>query len=691
MYKISIYLLLFSICVKAQNPYPPIVFDRDFGGVESDELRRLEKTIDGGVLMLGHTQSDSGASVSQPIFGDYDYWVVRLAANGNKLWDKRYGGTELDKLFSCSASPDGSFILGGYSFSDSSGNKTQNGWGETDYWILKIDANGVIQWDRDFGGTGYDNLMSVERTHDGGCMLVGYSYSDTSGNRSQPSWGGADYWIVKVDSNGNFQWDKRYGGISGDYAFSIKQFIDGSYLLSGVSHSDSSGDKSVDNWGGSDLWVIKIDSSGNKLWDKRYGSSGDEGNISAVSGLLETTTDGGFFMLSISDGGVSGDKTVASYGWYDLWLLRCNPAGDIVWQKEYGSYNDEDEISDIRFTSQGNLLISSTSYSDSGYTKSENNLGEEQGWFILIDTLGNVIWNKTILTTSHDEHCAATESANGCFWLGVTTNAGIGGNKNHPGYGNYDYFMIKLCADSILDDYPTAQIQSATTQICSDSCISFGNQSTDATSYEWFFQGGNPSYSTDENPTNICYYAPGMYDVTLIAHNGPYSDTTVSTNLIQVYAPPSPIVVQSNDSLLATNVTGSNSYQWFFNGTIISGATNPFYIPTQNGNYSVNVTSAEGCSGESNLSVIIESVDNIFTQNDFQLSPNPTSESFTITMSHQGVFKLSIYNTLGQRVANDLVEREQHIDVSYLPAGVYHVTVEVGNNFYSQRLLVLRP
>lgn len=234
---------------------------------------------------------------------------------------------------------------------------------------------------------------------------------------------------------------------------------------------------------------------------------------------------------------------------------------------------------------------------------------------------------------------------------------------------------------------PQASIQPIATKICPDSCISFGNNSTNASSYEWFFNGATPNYSTDQFPSNICYATSGLYDVTLIVHNGPYSDTTTSTNLIQVYAPPSPIIVQSNDSLIVTNVTGANTYQWFYNGTIITGATNPFYIPTQIGIYGINVTSAEGCSGSYALQVVNVGV-NTIAATDFELFPNPADESVTIITnnSHQAVLKL--YNTLGQSVLNVSHVKQTMLDLSLLPAGMYYLTVQSHNDLLAKKLVI---
>jgi PKD repeat protein len=236
---------------------------------------------------------------------------------------------------------------------------------------------------------------------------------------------------------------------------------------------------------------------------------------------------------------------------------------------------------------------------------------------------------------------------------------------------------------------PQSSIEAITTKICPDSCISFGNQSTDATSFEWFFQGATPSYSTDENPTNICYSTSGNYDVTLIAHIGPYSDTTVSQSLIQVYAPPSPTVVQSNDTVYVTNPQSGDGYQWSFNNTIISGATNDFYVASTGGIFTVNVTNANGCAGSTDLDfhVGIESTE---SEAKLELFPNPADAVVTVSLSTNQQATVTIYNTLGQPVYSALVTRVATIDVSQLPVGLYLLSAQTDNDVIAKRLVVTR-
>ncbi len=244
-----------------------------------------------------------------------------------KQWDSRFGGTGSDVLESFQQTADGGYIAGGWTWSDSSGDITQhprdtslnwsNGAFHGDYWIVKTDAAGNKQWEKRFGGFLDDNLYAVKQCPDGGYLLGGESFSGVGGDKSQPNWdtttnfsnASRDFWIVKIDSLGNRQWDKRYGGTKEDQLFAIDLTRDGGYILGGTSTSDSSGDKTSHNRDTAvynyDYWIVKIDSLGNKQWDRDFGGSNSEFNMKAI----HQTNDGGYIFAGTSESGISGDKT----------------------------------------------------------------------------------------------------------------------------------------------------------------------------------------------------------------------------------------------------------------------------------------------------------------------------------------------------------------------------------------------
>ncbi len=308
-------------------------WDKRFGGTDDDFLSSMQQTIDGGYILGGTTESDSSGdktenSINQPY---KDYWIVKVDSLGNKEWDKQFGGDKNEMLYALQQTSDGGYILGGESWSGIFGDKTQPSQGSVDYWIVKINSFGAKEWDKRFGGTKQDQLSYLQQTTDGGYILGGSSYSDSTGDKTQNNWGspnGLDYWVVKIDSNGNKQWDKRFGGIYGDALISLQQTIDGGYILGGESQSPISGDKTESTWGLVDYWVIKIDSSGSKEWDKRFGGTSSEELVK-----VHQTLDGGYLLMGDSYSSVSGDKSENNLGTEQTWLVKLNSVGVKQWDK----------------------------------------------------------------------------------------------------------------------------------------------------------------------------------------------------------------------------------------------------------------------------------------------------------------------------------------------------------------------
>src|SRR6056297_1120187 len=186
-------------------------------------------------------------------------------------WDNTIGGADNEVLTSIQQTADGGYILGGYSLSNISADKSENSLGNADYWVVKLDALGNIEWDNTIGGASDEVLNSIQQTADGGYILGGYSNSNISADKSENSLGNSDYWVVKLDALGNIEWDNTIGGAFLDFFRQIQQTADGGYILGGESNSDSSADKSENRLGSYDYWVIKLDALGTIEWDNTIG------------------------------------------------------------------------------------------------------------------------------------------------------------------------------------------------------------------------------------------------------------------------------------------------------------------------------------------------------------------------------------------------------------------------------------
>ncbi|QNF35668.1 T9SS type A sorting domain-containing protein [Adhaeribacter swui] len=175
------------------------------------------------------------------------------------MWDKRYGGSRDDHLYSISNLPNNEYLIAGFSSSGKDGDKSQASQGGKDFWMVKVNSSGTKLWDKRLGGSGDEELRTVVRNSDGSLLLAGKSSSNASGDKSQSSQGNSDFWVVKTSSDGTKQWDRRFGGSGAEELRNVLVTADSDYLLCGRSESGISGDKTQNSYGNSDYWLIKMD------------------------------------------------------------------------------------------------------------------------------------------------------------------------------------------------------------------------------------------------------------------------------------------------------------------------------------------------------------------------------------------------------------------------------------------------
>src|SRR5688572_5677006 len=236
-------LAAFIGTTSAQPICPPqIRGQQSFGTDGTEEDRRIIQLADGSFVVGGSSypySSGTSGNRTSTNYGRRDFWLVQLDAQGQKQWDQAYGGIRNDSLHALAQAADGGFILGGQSESPASGNKSSTNYGQTDMWIVRTDAIGNKLWDRSFGGSGYDFLREIKVTADGGFIVGGSSASPVSGNKSSPLRGQNDYWVIRLDANGNKLWEASFGGELDDNLRSIQQTPDGGFVAAGYSQSST--------------------------------------------------------------------------------------------------------------------------------------------------------------------------------------------------------------------------------------------------------------------------------------------------------------------------------------------------------------------------------------------------------------------------------------------------------------------
>lgn len=312
------------------------IWQKTIGGESQEKLLSIAPTKDGGYILGGTSSSDKAEKNAEGVLdlnaksedsrGSLDYWVVKLSENGTIEWQKTIGGKYYDELKSIEQTKDGGYILGGYSNSPISGDKTESNFGLGDYWIVKLNEEGIIEWQRTLGGDKDDNLFALTQTKEGGFIVGGSSNSGATNSKSKSNREGSDFWVLKLDEIGNITWQETYNYGKNDVLTSIVENQDGTYLIGGYAQSEKSTVKSSnvlgklstksDKEGINDYIALKINAEGEEIWSQTVGSKGDE----VMKKLLETR-DGGYLLTGTSNGSVSRDKNSAKGG-NDFWVVK---------------------------------------------------------------------------------------------------------------------------------------------------------------------------------------------------------------------------------------------------------------------------------------------------------------------------------------------------------------------------------
>lgn len=257
-----------------------IVWKKTLGGMGYDYLHQAIKTPDGKFLCVGETQSNNGDITG--FIGQIDFWVVEIDLSGNIIWKKCYGGTGIDRAYSACTTDDGNMIIAG--MTESGLPHIQNNHGVSDYLIMKIDLQGNVLWQKTYGGSNVDECKSIKKSGDGGYILSGNS-SSANGDRTSNK-GELDVWIVKINANGILQWQANFGGSNSDYANAIMEDSEGNIMVAGETYSTDMDASENHNIGMTrDYFILKLSAQGQKLWTKCYGGSDNE----YARGIIETS------------------------------------------------------------------------------------------------------------------------------------------------------------------------------------------------------------------------------------------------------------------------------------------------------------------------------------------------------------------------------------------------------------------
>jgi hypothetical protein len=327
-----------------------LVWQLALGGSELEYCYGMSPTADGGCILIGNTNSNDGDVTGN--HGDFDIWVTKVSPSGALEWQRALGGTGYENAQKIIQTSDGGYVFAGGCLSHD-GDASGNPW-EGSLWVVKLDADGALVWQHFYGGTNGAGAGGLRQTADGGYIVAGGTNS-TDGDVSEPI-GDWDVWLLKLDALGTLEWEHSYGGSLQDVSRDVELTADGGYLLYTQTYSidgDVTGRTGVDQ----DIWVVKVDSLGNLVWENALGGNGDD---FCWNGNISSTTDGGSILIGVVN---SNDGDVGNYyGGDDAWVVKLNGLGDVVWERAYGGTNAELPGS-IQQTGDGGYIMTCTTES----------------------------------------------------------------------------------------------------------------------------------------------------------------------------------------------------------------------------------------------------------------------------------------------------------------------------------------
>ncbi len=437
-----------------------IVWEQNYGGSGRDLGYAMQCTSDGGFIMGGSSYS-SNIDVSNNN-GESDFWVVKTDAVGNIEWEENYGGPDWDFLFAIEETIDGGYILAGQTYTGSG--DFSDFYEHTDYWAVKIDAQGTIEWEQNYGGSLYDYLGSVIQTSDGGYLFGGSSLS-TDGDVSS-NIGYIDCWLVKTDPNGNIEWEKSYGGTESDnIGFNaIQATSDGGYVIAATTGS-SDGDVSQNN-GARDMWVIKIDVNGNIEWEQTYGGMAGE-NIANV----QQTNDGGYLIIG---------SLFPTFNTYFTLIIKTDSIGNIEYQQTYPI----DCAGLLEQTADGGFIIGGDRVTDIIV-----NIGPDEIFtdycIVKFDAMGNVQWEQTYGGSGKDALRAMHFTDDGHLMLAGSSDSANGDVSDN--YGDFDYWLLKVAIEDCVVSLENKELERNGALCAAHSDI----PNSSSVTYVWFDEHNN--------------------------------------------------------------------------------------------------------------------------------------------------------------------------------------------------------
>lgn len=415
--------LFFILTLFAANPLlsqvPSIQWQKGYGGSNEDEGKIIVQANNSEILICGTSNSDDH-DVTGNHFLSQDLWFLRLDSNANILQRRNFGGSSIDNGKSIIISNERYIVLGKTDSWDFDLDSVYNHGNGNDNWLLALDSSLNIFWQKTLGSIGDDEPLKILKTDDNGLLFL--STIDFAGNNVDTTYGQTDLWVVKTDSVGNIVWQKTLGSSNYDEAGDIILTNDGNILVVGYAASQSG---NVDCSQNGSVWIVKLDTTGNILWQNCYSSN--------IARKVINTADGGFVIAAMTT-----NASLPGYsGLMDYWVFKIDSIGNQLWSHCFGG-SEFDDPADMILCDDNGFLVIGTSDSNDNYAI--NNNGGKDALFIKLDSLGNFQWSECYGGNS-DETCnSIIKTQDGGFLMTGSSQSANG----LPHYGGKDLWVVKL-------------------------------------------------------------------------------------------------------------------------------------------------------------------------------------------------------------------------------------------------------
>lgn len=622
--RLSFALLLSMTSWAAAWSQPVISWDRVLGGESYEELNALEMLPD-GILVGGSTRS--GIAFGDPSDFSWNMLVAKLDLDGAILWQYTYGAPQDERLWKLIPTRDGGFLAGGYSYSGVGGDKTEPNRGDKDVWIIKLNGQGQLQWDKTFGGLFQDELFTMLEMPDGGYLLGCHSNSDISGDKTEASRGSHDIWLIRTDVQGNMLWDKTIGGTGYEQINDLVWAPDGNVYGSGGSTSpENDGELGPETArGGMDFLLLKINpANGAVFWTRRYGGMGEDYPYSLILASNGRLYQGGRSgSQPEAAGAFNNGKSAAFFGGdSDYWLLELDTDGRKTNDWSFGG-TGLDDLYYILEKPCGGFVIGGVSDSDISGNKTSTSRGSFDFWVLSLDEACNTLWEQPMGGTGGDALTHIALYPNGSLVFAGHSDSPAGFEKSQNALGVNDFWIIGSSCTAAADI-----VAEGLDMPCTDEPVILDAAIPGCSGCTYLWNTGEMTPAIEVPPGTIDTFSVRICNEGACVARDSMAVATFPPLVIDLGAD---IVVVGGTTLTVPGTEPDWALQWS------NGSTGPSIPIGQTGNYSVTVTDENGCTATDVIQIMVEKKRSVWVPNAFSPDGDGYSDYLPIFTDDPGL------------------------------------------------------